>query len=70
MEETRSSKLASEYVRLGGKRKAKLDDNMTSLRHWEGDSQEAEAFWQNSIASLDADEQEQVIKLLPSMNAD
>lgn len=69
MEDTPSSKLAKEYVSLGGKRMSKLDDNLTSVRKWENDPPEAEAFWRNRIETLSEQERVQVEKLLPSMNS-
>lgn len=34
MEETPTAKLAAEYLRLGGARLAKIDDNKISTRQW------------------------------------
>lgn len=69
MEQTPSLKLAEEYVRLGGRRKSKMDDNATSVRQWEDDTPEAEVFWKNHIETLDEAERTQVEKFLPSINA-
>jgi hypothetical protein len=38
---TETARLANEYVRLGGKRKLKLDDNIVSTRLWDDEPQEA-----------------------------
>lgn len=70
MEPTPSLKLAQEYVRLGGTRKSKIDDNITSIRKWEDEPQEASRFWEQRIAVLDADERKQVEDFLPSMHSD
>lgn len=67
--QTQSSKLAEEYIRLGGRRRSKMDDNATSVRQWEDDTPEAEVFWKNHIQTLADGEREQVEKLLPSINA-
>lgn len=68
MEDTPSLKLAKEYLRLGGNRKSKMDDNITSVRKWEDDTPEAEVFWANHVETLDEDERKQVEKFLPSIN--
>ena len=68
MEDTPSLKLAKEYVRLGGRRKSKMDDNSTSVRKWEDDTPEAEVFWKNHIETLGQDERKQVEDFLPSIN--
>ena len=70
MEDTPSLKLAKEYLRLGGHRRAKLDDNITDVRKWEDDPPEAESFWSAKIETLDKDEREQVEKFLPSINSE
>lgn len=67
--ETRSHELAHEYVRLGGKRRAKIDDNITDVRQWEDDPAEAEQFWQKEIASLPEAERKEVETLLPTINS-
>jgi hypothetical protein len=51
MEDTPSPKLANEYVRLGGSRKSKLDDNITRIRLCENDPHEAEELWTSKIPS-------------------
>ncbi len=68
--ETRSHELASEYLRLGGRRRAIMDDNLTDTRKWEPDEPEAEAFWLQHVASLPANERKQVEEHLPSVNED
>lgn len=68
--ETRSHELATEYLRLGGRRRAVLDDNLTDTRKWEPDGPEAEAFWQRNIAPLPKAQRKQVEDHLPSINED
>jgi hypothetical protein len=65
----RSEELAKEYVRLGGKRRAVLDDNLVSTREWEDDSPEAATFWRTNIENLPANQKEDVEKFLPGINA-
>jgi hypothetical protein len=69
MEETPSMKLVEEYLRLGGRRKAVIDDNFISTRAWEEDPPQAEAFWKDRIEPLDADRRKEVESLLPTINA-
>jgi len=61
--------LARDYIRLGGKRRSVVDDNVVSTRDWEPDSSEAEAFWKERVETLDADERKQVELYLPTINA-
>lgn len=65
---TTSLRLAEEYLRLGGHRLSKIDDNITKVRQWEEDPPEAERFWQERIASLGEKERNQVEIFLPSIN--
>jgi hypothetical protein len=66
--ETTSKKLADEYLRLGGRRLVKIDDNIVSTRRWDGDDQEAEAFWQTNIETLADKQRQEVEVLLPTIN--
>ncbi len=66
---TEAKRLAEEYLRLGGSRKSKIDDNIINVRKWEGEPPEAEAFWQENIQPLDEKRRKEVESLLPSMNA-
>ena len=66
---TPSMKIAEEYVKLGGRRRSKMDDNATSVRQWEDDTPEAEEFWKTWIETLSKEERIQVEKFLPSINA-
>ncbi|WP_313194913.1 hypothetical protein [Shinella zoogloeoides] len=68
MEQTPTAKLAAEYLRLGGGRLAKIDDNLLSTRKWEHESRAAEAFWNERIAPLDEHSRNEVISHLPTIN--
>jgi hypothetical protein len=61
--------LARDYIRLGGKRRAVIDDNIVSTRDWEPEGSEADTFWNERIATLSADERKQVELYLPTINA-
>ena len=63
-----SQELAEEYVRLGGKRLAVLDDNLVSTRLWEAESAEATTFWNDRIAGLPDADRKDVEKFLPDAN--
>lgn len=63
-----SRKLAEEYVRLGGRRLAKIDDNIVSVRSWDKDTPEAEAFWKEKILTLSEEDRQQVEVHLPSIS--
>ncbi|MGF9567089.1 hypothetical protein AAIH70_26665 [Neorhizobium sp. BT27B] len=65
---TPSLLLAEEYIRLGGKRRAKVDDNIVSTRDWEGDTQEAAAFWNEKIQPLEDKSRREVELHLPSIS--
>jgi hypothetical protein len=67
--ETRSLRIAKEYLRLGGHRRSKIDDNITTVRQWEKDPPEAERFWQEQVQSLSAADRKQVEDFLPSINS-
>ena len=69
MEQTPSMKLAEEYLRLGGRRKAVIDDNFISTRAWEEDPPRAKAFWKERIEPLDADRRKEIESLLQTINA-
>ncbi len=49
---TDAAQLADQYVRLGGKRKAKLDDNIVSTRKWDDEPGEASALWRDEVETL------------------
>lgn len=65
---TEVRRLAEEYLRLGGRRKSKIDDNITDVREWDDDPPEAEAFWAEEIEPLDEERRKQVEFFLPSIN--
>lgn len=66
--ETPSHKTAMEYLRLGGRRLAKVDDNIVSVRAWEDDPVEAEAFWRTHVEPLDHGKRQEVALHLPSIS--
>jgi hypothetical protein len=66
---TKSLRLAEEYLRLGGRRRCKIDDNITTVRQWEKDPPEAERFWQERVQPLSAADRKQVEDFLPSINS-
>jgi hypothetical protein len=66
--ETNAVKLAKHYVELGGRRRAKLDDNIVSTRLWEDEPEDARHFWDAQIASLSDERRREVETHLPSMN--
>lgn len=67
MQQTHAVELATEYLRLGGRRLSKIDDNHVTTRLWESEPPEAEAFWREKIEPLDERHQREVITLLPSI---
>ncbi len=67
---TEAARLAEEYVRRGGKRKAKLDDNIVSTRLWDNEPGEAAEFWLTEIETLPDDKRREVETNLPNMNPD
>jgi hypothetical protein len=67
-DKTPSLKLAEEYLRLGGRRRAKVDDNIVSTRLWEDDPTEAAAFWKEEVEPLDAKQRQEVEVHLPSIS--
>ncbi|MBX4867542.1 hypothetical protein [Rhizobium bangladeshense] len=66
--ETPSLKLAREYLSLGGRRRSKIDDNITTVRQWDEDPPAAERFWQERVETLPKDERKQVEDFLPTIN--
>jgi hypothetical protein len=65
---TEAARLAEEYVRLGGKRRAKLDDNIVDTRLWDDEPDEAAVFWRDKIDSLPESKRREVETNLPNMN--
>lgn len=68
MEQTHAAELATKYLRLGGRRLSKVDDNHVTTRIWESEPPEAEAFWKENIEPLDESHQREVMTLLPSIS--
>lgn len=67
-EKTEGRLLAEEYLRLGGGRRAKIDDNITSVRLWEDEPQEAARFWEEKVETLDEAGRKDVEFFLPDIN--
>jgi hypothetical protein len=65
---TQSKKIAEEYLSLGGRRQAKVDDNIVSTRAWEDDTPEADAFWKEKVEPLSDEERREIELHLPSMS--
>jgi hypothetical protein len=65
--ETLSHQIAMEYLRLGGRRLAKVDDNIVSTRTWEDEPAEAAQFWEKQVKPLDEKAQREIILYLPSI---
>lgn len=68
MELTNARRLADEYLRLGGHRRVVIDDNQTSIRNWEPEPAEAEAFWKRNVETLSPERQREVQLFLPTIN--
>jgi len=64
---TEAQKLAEEYLRLGGRRKSKIDDNIVNTRLWEDEPPEADRFWRERIEPLDEERRREVAIFLPSI---
>ncbi|WEX75413.1 hypothetical protein PYH37_000824 [Sinorhizobium numidicum] len=68
MEQTNARRLAEEYLRLGGHRRVAIDDNQVSIRSWEPEPAEAEAFWKRNVEPLAPERQREVELFLPTIN--
>ncbi len=66
--ETPSYAMAMRYLNLGGRRRAKVDDNIVSTRAWDDDPSEAEAYWQLNVETLDEKGRRDVALHLPSIS--
>ena len=66
---TKAAELAKEYQRLGGKRLAKMDDNIISNPKWEDEPAEASAFWKENVEVLSDKEQAEVVSHLETINS-
>ena len=64
----RSKDLAAKYIRLGGKRRSVLDDNLVSIREWAEDTAEAKVSRRDKIECLPDHERKDVEKFLPGIN--
>lgn len=65
-----SLRLAEEYLRLGGRRRAKVDDNIVSTRKWDDEPAMASSFWKEHIEPLDEKQRREVKLHLPSISDD
>jgi hypothetical protein len=65
---TPSLVLAEDYLRLGGTRHSKVDDNIVSTRQWEDEPAEASAFWEANIEPLGHKSRQEVELHLPSIS--
>lgn len=66
--QTPSGRLAEEYLRLGGRRRGKVDGNLVSTRQWEDEPALAAAFWKERIEPIDEKRRREVELHLPSMS--
>lgn len=66
--QTPSRRLAEEYLRLGGRRRAKVDDNSVSTRRWNDEPTLAATFWKERIEPMDEKQRREVELHLPSMS--
>ncbi|WP_027486247.1 hypothetical protein [Allorhizobium undicola] len=66
---TEARRLIDAYLSRGGKRRVKIDDNITSVRQWDDEPEEAERFWVRYIASLSEEKRREVELLLPTINS-
>lgn len=67
---TKALEIAKEYRRLGGKRLAKIDDNIVSSRLWDDEPAEAAAFWREKVAGLSDEEQAEIISHLETTSTE
>lgn len=56
------------HLELGGRRLAKVDDNIVQVRDWEMDPMDGEAFWQANVEALVEREKREVFLHLPSIS--
>jgi hypothetical protein len=66
--QTSSYHTATQYLELGGRRLAKVDDNIVNIREWDMDPMDAEAFWQANVEALGQREKREVFLHLPSIS--
>jgi hypothetical protein len=60
--------IAREYERRGGKRLAKMDDNLIGTRLWEDEPAEASAFWNENVEGLSDKEQAEIVSNLKKVH--
>lgn len=65
---TETSRLAKQYIRLGGTRLSMIDDNRISVRQWDDEPVAASTFWDENIEGLETEKRNNVILLLPSVS--
>lgn len=65
-----SLRLAEEYLRLGGRRRVKVDNNIVSTRKWDDEPAMASSFWKEHIEPLDEKQRREVKLHLPSISDD
>ena len=68
--QTPSLRLAEEYLRLGGRRRVKVDDNIVSTRKCDDEPTMASSFWKEHIEPLDEKQRREVKLHLPSISDD
>lgn len=66
--QTPSYDTALGYLELGGRRLAKVDDNIANSREWEMDPMDADAFWQANVEALGEREKREVFLHPPSIS--
>ncbi len=60
--------IAAEYVRLGGQRRAVIDDNKVSTRKWDSEPAAAQAFWERHVSPLSDKDLQELETYLPTIN--
>lgn len=65
---TPSYNKAMRYLELGGRRLAKVDDNIVNIREWDMDPMDAEAFWHANVEALAERKKREVFLHLPSIS--
>lgn len=62
--------IAEEYIRLGGRRRANVDDDTAGTQSSETESSKAAAFWNAKVEPLDDKRRREVEMNLPSISDD
>jgi hypothetical protein len=60
-EKTPSLNIVEEYLRLGGRRRAKVDVNIVSTRQWDDEPAEACEFWKKHVEPMDDKQRSDVV---------